>query len=398
MDDLEQRVKELEHKVKVLEETLSTLKNMQLSEQMKDYLDSKTKTLKMMSLLNSVSEESENIFDTDAEEKMVASVSAQKATVDEQITASVKYVGSFSDDMPDDPRYFEYEIEKGTVTKSSYSRFNASQEEPIEGLSEFARKGLRITAYNGFDSNRIVVPKEIDGMPVISIGVEAFKNASFSEIILPTTIKAILESAFKGCSNLRKVDLPDDVRFIGQYSFSNSGVKILRFPNSIKKIERSCCAGCEDLEMVELGKNITCIDEYAFARCYKLEKINLPEKLVEIHDGAFAKTNLKALILPEDIITVSMKVFIDITNNNNNRRVDVAVKGRNTVFGERKYESTSSGFDSFSKKHLQQLSALMFGKTVGTIYCLPGSEAQQFARLNNIPIKPLNEFRMEDYQ
>ena len=216
MNELEQRVRELENKVKVLEETLSTLKNMQLSEQMKDYLDSKTKTLKMMSLLNSVSEDSETIFDTSAEEEKFTSVSSQKAIVDEQISASVKYVGSFSDDMPDDPRYFEYEIEKGTITKSSYSRFNPSQEEPIEGISEFARKGLRITAYNGFDTNRIVVPKEIDGMPVISIGVEAFKNASFSEIILPTTLKAILESAFDGCKNLKNIDLPDDLRFIGQ--------------------------------------------------------------------------------------------------------------------------------------------------------------------------------------
>lgn len=399
MSDLERRVKELENKVKVLEETLSTLKNMQLSEQMKDYLDSKTKTLKMMSLLNSVSDEDDGIiFDTDKEKENLAIVSAKKAKVDEQIISSNKYVGAFSDDMPDDPRYFEYVIETGSITKPSYSRFSSPKDEPIEGISEFAQKGLRITAYNGFDSNKVVVPKEIDGMPVISIGVDAFKNATFSEIILPTTMKALLENAFSGCKNLKKVDLPEDLRYIGEYCFSGSGIKMIRFPNSIRKIERSCCSGCEELEIVELGANITSIEEYAFARCNKLSKIKLPEKLVEIRDGAFAKTNLSILVLPENVETVSTKIFIDITNNNNNRRLDVAVTGKGTVFGERKEAEASAGYDSFSKKHMRELSALMFSRTVGTIYCLPGSEAQQFARLNNIPIKPLSEYRGEEHR
>lgn len=38
MNDYEQRIKILEEKVGILEETLETLKNMQMSEQMKGYL------------------------------------------------------------------------------------------------------------------------------------------------------------------------------------------------------------------------------------------------------------------------------------------------------------------------------------------------------------------------
>ena len=43
MNDLEQRVKALETKVKVLEETLETLKNMSLSEQMGSFIQSRQK-------------------------------------------------------------------------------------------------------------------------------------------------------------------------------------------------------------------------------------------------------------------------------------------------------------------------------------------------------------------
>ena len=57
MNDLEQRVKTLETKVKVLEETLETLKNMSLSEQMGSFIQSRQKSLRMVELLNSVSDD-----------------------------------------------------------------------------------------------------------------------------------------------------------------------------------------------------------------------------------------------------------------------------------------------------------------------------------------------------
>ena len=46
MSDLEQRVKALEAKVKILEETLETLKNMGISEKMESFIKQKKQTLK----------------------------------------------------------------------------------------------------------------------------------------------------------------------------------------------------------------------------------------------------------------------------------------------------------------------------------------------------------------
>lgn len=67
MSDLEQRVRILEAKVKILEETLETLKNMGVSEQMDNYIKQKKQTLKMVNLLNALSDKPE--FDFTAEEK-----------------------------------------------------------------------------------------------------------------------------------------------------------------------------------------------------------------------------------------------------------------------------------------------------------------------------------------
>ncbi len=66
MSDLEQRVKALETKVKILEETLETLKNMRLSEQMDEFIQQKSQTLNIIDLINSVSDKPS--FDFSAEE------------------------------------------------------------------------------------------------------------------------------------------------------------------------------------------------------------------------------------------------------------------------------------------------------------------------------------------
>ena len=87
MNDLEQRVKALETKVKVLEETLETLKNMSLSEQMGSFIQSRQKSLRMVELLNSVSDDEK--LDFDKERETLNNVRAAKNTVDAQIAQAL---------------------------------------------------------------------------------------------------------------------------------------------------------------------------------------------------------------------------------------------------------------------------------------------------------------------
>lgn len=90
MNDLEQRVKTLETKVKVLEETLETLKNMSLSEQMGSFIQSRQKSLRMVELLNSVSDDEK--LDFDKERETLNNVRVAKNTVDAQISQALRNV------------------------------------------------------------------------------------------------------------------------------------------------------------------------------------------------------------------------------------------------------------------------------------------------------------------
>ena len=89
-------------------------------------------------------------------------------------------------DAPADPSCFQYMPEPGTATDFW------NNQKPERALQKLVGKGLRITAYTGFDAERVVIPAKIGGQPVVSIGEKVFKNTTVSEVILPGSIKAIL--------------------------------------------------------------------------------------------------------------------------------------------------------------------------------------------------------------
>lgn len=364
MSDLEQRVKELEAKVKILEETLETLKNMQLSEEMEGYIQSKTKSLKLVSLMNTISGQPE--LDFSEEEKSVRKVQTAKNSIDKQIKAALRNSTVFSEQYPDDPRYFNYEVESGMVTDYSGRQVKDSS------LSRYVGKGVRITSYNGFDTKKVIVPAKIDGKPVISIGEKAFQNANFSEIILPSSVKVILESAFQGCTNLRHIDLPEELEYLGSFCFTRSGLEAVCIPDVIKEIPSYCFSDCKNMKNVILGNRIEVLGSRVFSGCIKLNKISLPEAVRVIKNGCFEGTSIETLIVPSSVNKVSNEAF----NTSFQFRYSINVT---CVFLGRETEISDGRFNG-----------------VNQIYCLPGSNAQKFAREHSIAIKPLSEFDLDE--
>lgn len=374
MSDLEQRVKLLEDKVKILEETLETLKNMGISEQMENYIKQKKHTLKMVNLINAVSDKPE--LDFAAEKEKVERISLAKKSVDSQIQKALTSADSFSEQIPVDTRYFDYEEESGMITDYWGKPIQCPE------LQRYAKKGLRIVSYNGFETERVVIPSEIDDRPVVSIGEKVFMNANVSEVILPNSLKAILKQAFEGCENLSSISIPDEITYIGSNCFKNSGLEEFICPNSVTVIQNSCFYHCKRLHKVRLGTSVNKLEYFAFDGCESLSDIVLPESLIEIEDACFSNTAIKAIIIPQNVQKVHGEVFggnLWEISAKHKYKVACVFLGRDTEI-----------FSTVGKKSILS--------RVSLIYCLPGSRIQKVAREHSIPIKPLSEFRMEDYQ
>lgn len=92
---------------------------------------------------------------------------------------------------------------------------------------------LEITGYQGNDTE-LVIPAEINGKRVTSIGSYAFDGcSSLTGIELPAGITSIGVNAFSGCRSLTEIKLPESLTIIGDYAFGElKDMELLVYKNS----------------------------------------------------------------------------------------------------------------------------------------------------------------------
>lgn len=81
--------------------------------------------------------------------------------------------------------------------------------------------------------DNIVIPSEVDGLPVTSIGNEAFSGCSgLMSVMIPESVTNIGDGAFFCCSGLTSVTIPNSVTSIGGCAFSDCPNLTIRTPKN----------------------------------------------------------------------------------------------------------------------------------------------------------------------
>lgn len=91
-------------------------------------------------------------------------------------------------------------------------------------------KGCIITGYKGkIQNGTIVLPRTIEGYPVVRIFTKAFYHNMEVEVIsLPEGILRIDYDAFKGCTNLKEITVPSTIQDIGHCAFAECEKAVIR--------------------------------------------------------------------------------------------------------------------------------------------------------------------------
>jgi hypothetical protein len=110
---------------------------------------------------------------------------------------------------------------------------------------------ITITGYTG-GSGDLVIPSTISGLPVTSIGDNAFFNCrSLTSVTIGNGVTSIGWGAFEYCTRLINVMIPNSVTSIGDSAFN----------------------GCSSLVKVIIGSGVTNIGDQAFSWCTSLSSV-----------------------------------------------------------------------------------------------------------------------------
>lgn len=149
-----------------------------------------------------------------------------------------------------------------------------------------------------YNSESVIIPEEIDNLPVTELGVFSFLGRDLLKSIkIPDNIKIIRELAFLSCHNLESVTISKGVNQIAWSTFSDcKNLKSVIIPKSVIELGNNAFSNCTSLTSIKIPNSIKIIDDYAFYGCESLTNVKIPESVERIGNGAFAGCkNLKEI-------------------------------------------------------------------------------------------------------
>lgn len=157
-----------------------------------------------------------------------------------------------------------------------------------------------VKAINKEIKGEIIIPEEVNGLPVTRIEKEGFCDCDLiTKVVIPASVKNIGEYAFDGCINLKKIKIKGKLDNLGVFTFFNTGYynDASNWENGLLFLENillSSNLNIKDAKSVSLKKGTYMIAPQAF-NDKSFVSLTLPRSLEIICSEAFAQANIDRL-------------------------------------------------------------------------------------------------------
>lgn len=164
----------------------------------------------------------------------------------------------------------------------------------------------------GFDNSvsDVVIPSEIEGLPVTAISVGAFYLSTITSIEVPDSVTSIGEMAFLGCTSLKSVKLSTGVAKIDKNAFGSCSalqeIQVAKDNPNFSSLNGILYSKKQDTLVIYpaakadaayiIPSGVTSVAMYAFSENPYLETLTIPNSLIKVGDSAFYNCkNLRAV-------------------------------------------------------------------------------------------------------
>ena len=211
----------------------------------------------------------------------------------------------------------------------------------------------------GANESDIIIPATYANIPVVAIDKYAFRYCSnLTSIVIPDSVTSIGYSAFNACYKLVEVYNKSslnitagsyDYGYVGYYAlavytqpytsklstdsngyiiYTDGEHKILVgyvgnetdlvLPNGITNIYKYAFYNCYYLTSIVIPDSVTSIGDYAFCNCFNLTSIIIPDSVTSIGFWAFEGcSNLTSIIIPDGVTSIGDFAFSGCSNLTN---------------------------------------------------------------------------------
>lgn len=190
----------------------------------------------------------------------------------------------------------------------------------------------------------ITIPTDFGRFPVTAIGDDAFRGCSaLKKVTIPQSVTSIGDSAFAGCHNLDSVTINDTATSIGNRAFTECpltttlslgkkittigdeafydcrGLTSVTIPPSVTSIGKKAFLQCIHLKTLSFGENIKTnietIGDDAFYYCIELESVTIPQSVTSIGNDAFGQCHdLQSLTIKDAATSIGHRAFLGCTS------------------------------------------------------------------------------------